>query len=312
MKRAAVVVHPGKHQDLQGFKDTVGKVMTELGWADPLWLETSLEDTGEGLARSAVEDGVDVVLASGGDGTVTACVAGVLGTGIPLGVLPCGTGNLLARNLGLPLDLDAALSVALTGDDKSVDVGIANGRAFVVMAGLGLDAEMLAGASEQLKQRIGWIGYALSMLQHVWDRPTRAVIQADGGTPVRRWAIGVIVGNVGTLQADVRLLPDATPDDGVLNVVVLNAWGIIGWLGLIADVLLLRRKTARLTRLTCKELVVDTGRARRWEVDGDVIAKTRKFTVSVRPGSLLVRMPLPESRAQAGAAGQGTSAGQGS
>jgi YegS/Rv2252/BmrU family lipid kinase len=291
VRRAAIVVHPGKHADLDGFRSVVVKTMAGLGWGEPLWLETKPDDTGERLARSAVESGVDVVLASGGDGTITACVAGVAGTGIPLGVLPCGTGNLLARNLGLPLDLEEALAVALTGTQRRLDVGTANGRPFVVMAGIGFDAEMLAGASEELKKRAGWAAYAFSGLRHLWDRPTRVVLRVDGGPPLRRWASGVIVGNVGMLQGNVRLLPDAAPDDGVLDVAVLTAWGVVGWLGLLADVLLLRRKTARLTRLTCRELVVDAGRARSWEVDGDVIAATRRLTVSVRPKSLLVRVP---------------------
>jgi diacylglycerol kinase family enzyme len=291
VKRAAVVVHPGKHQDLDGFRAAVGKVMAGLGWAEPLWLETSLEDPGEGLARSAVESGVDLVVVSGGDGTVTACVAGVSGTGIPLGVLPCGTGNLLARNLGLPLSLDEGLAVALTGSDKLLDVGVANGRPFVVLAGLGFDAAMLAGANEELKKRVGWVAYALSGLRHLWDPPTRVVLRADGGLPLRRWASCVIVGNVGTLQGNLRLLPDARPDDGVLDVLVITSWGVIGWLGFAADVLLLRRRTTRLFRLTCRELSVEARRARPWEVDGDVIASGRRLSVSIRPASLLVRVP---------------------
>jgi len=289
--RAAVVVHPGKHDDLDGFRDVVVKTMTKLGLDEPLWLETTPDETGEGHARAAVAAGVDLVLASGGDGTITACVAGVAGTGVPLGVLPCGTGNLLARNLGLPLDLAAALTVALTGGEKPLDVGVANGVPFVVMAGLGFDAEMLAGASEGLKKRAGWAAYLLSALRHLWDQPVRVVVRADLGPPLRRWASGVIVGNVGALQGNVRLLPDAAPDDGVLNVAILTAWGIVGWLGLVADVLLLRRKTARLTRLTCRELIVETRRPRPWEVDGDVIGTARRLHVTLKPADLLVRVP---------------------
>jgi diacylglycerol kinase family enzyme len=160
------------------------------------------------------------------------------------------------------------------------------------MAGVGFDAEMMAGASEELKKRAGWVAYVLSGLRHLWDRPTRVVLWADSGPPLRRWASGVIVGNVGELQGHVRLLPDAVPDDGVLDVAVLTAWGVIGWLGLLADVLLLRRKTARLTRLTCRELIVHARRARPWEVDGDVIAPARRLMVSVRPNSLAVRVPV--------------------
>src|SRR5580704_17262614 len=141
--------------------------MTGQGWAEPLWLETTPDDTGERLARMAVESGVDLVISSGGDGTVTACAGGVAGSGVPLGVLPSGTGNLLARNLGLPLPVDEALTVALTGSDRRLDVGTANGRPCVVMAGIGFDAEMLAGASEQLKKRLGWAAYPVYALRHI-------------------------------------------------------------------------------------------------------------------------------------------------
>ena len=268
--------------------------MAEHGWAAPDWLETRPDDTGERLASQAVRSGAELVIASGGDGTVRACAAGVAGTGVPLGVLPAGTGNLFARNLGLPLDTGDALSVALTGTERRVDVGVANGRPFIVMAGIGFDAEMLAGTSETLKGRAGAVAYLVSGLRHLWDRPTRVLLRADGAPPVRRWASGVIAGNVGTLQGNVRLLPDAAPDDGMLDAAVLTAWGLIGWLGLLADVLLLRRKTARLTRLVCRELLVVTWRARTWEVDGEVIGPTRRLRVSVRSGDLLVRVPWPQ------------------
>jgi YegS/Rv2252/BmrU family lipid kinase len=290
MKRAAVVVHPGKHDDLDGFRAVAGKAMADLGWAEPLWLETSLDDPGGGLARQAVRAGVDLVLASGGDGTITACVAGVAGTGIPLGVLPCGTGNLLARNLGLPSSLDEALGVALTGADRRLDVGMANGRPFVVMAGIGFDAQLLAGASEQLKKRVGWAAYVLSAVPHLRERPVRVTLRADNGPPQRRWANGVIVGNVGSLRGNVRLLPDAVPDDGVLDVAVLTAWRWTQWLHLAAGVLM-RRDTDRLTRLSCRELLVQAARARSWEADGEVMGLTRQFRVTVQPGNLLVRVP---------------------
>ena len=101
----------------------------------------------------------------------------------------------------------------------------------------------------------------------------------------------MVVGNVGTLQANLRLLPDAVPDDGLLDVAVITAWGVGAWIGLVADVLLLRRKTSRLTHLTCRELVVDSRRPRPWEVDGEVIGATRQLRVSLRPGELLVRVP---------------------
>jgi YegS/Rv2252/BmrU family lipid kinase len=290
VRRAAVVVHPGKHADLEAFRAVVHKAMADLGWAEPLWLETSLEDPGSGLARQAVRAGADLVLASGGDGTITACVDGVAGTGIPLGVLPCGTGNLLARNLGLPSGLEEALAVALTGTDRRLDVGVANGQPFVVMAGIGFDAEMLAGASEQLKKRMGWAAYVLSALPHLRERPARVMLRADDGPAQRRWANAVIVGNVGSLQGNVRLLPGAAPDDGVLDVAVVTAWRLTQWLHLAVGVLL-RRKTSHLARMPCRQLLVLASRSRPWEVDGEVMGLTRLLWVTVQPGNLLVRVP---------------------
>jgi YegS/Rv2252/BmrU family lipid kinase len=264
--------------------------MTDLGWAAPLWLETRADEPGELLVEEALRAGVDVVVASGGDGTVTACVAGLAGSRIPLGVLPAGTGNLLARNLGLPLSLDDALAVALTGTDRRLDVGIANGRPFVVMAGVGFDAEMLGDASEQLKKRVGWAAYILSALRHFRDRPMRIVVRADGAAAQRRRASGVIIGNCGSLPGDIPLLPGAAPDDGVLDVAFLAARGWTGWLLLATD-LLLHRRTGRLRNMTCRELLIDLDIERPWEADGEVIGPTRQLRVGIEPGSLLVRVP---------------------
>jgi len=246
--RAAVVVNPTKHDDAQTLRDVVRAAMSQHGWSDPLWLETTIQDPGEGQAIEAVQAGVDLVLACGGDGTVTACAAGVATSGIPLAVLPAGTGNLLARNLGLPLDLGDALAVALTGSDRRLDMGLVNDRPFVVMAGIGFDAKMLGGASEPLKKQLGWAAYVVSALRHLRDRPMRVRLRADDGVLLRRRASAVVIGNVGSLQGGLPLLPDAEPDDGMLDLVVITARGWASWLRVAADVLRRRRASGRLTQ----------------------------------------------------------------
>jgi diacylglycerol kinase family enzyme len=207
-------------------------------------------------------------------------------------VLPAGTGNLLARNLDLPLDLLGALLVALTGTDRPLDVGTVNGRQFIVMAGVGFDAKMLDGASEPLKQRLGWAAYCVAALRHLSDRQMRVTLRADGRPPVRRRASAVVIGNVGSLQGGVPLLPDAVPDDGLLDVVVLTAQGWAAWLALAWHVLR-REGSGRLTRMTVRELQVDLDRQQRWQLDGEVIGSTRRLTISVQAGTLLVRVPAP-------------------
>jgi YegS/Rv2252/BmrU family lipid kinase len=291
MKRAAVVANPTKFDDQPDFRDVVCAAMAEHGWDEPMWLETTVDDPGTELARSAVQAKVDLVLASGGDGTVTACAEGVAGSGVPLAILPIGTGNLLARNLGLPLSLDQALITALTGADRQLDAGSANGRPFVVMAGMGFDARMLGGASEPLKKRLGSLAYALSAIRHLRDRPVRVRLRADGGAAVRLRASAVIIGNVGSLQAGISLLPDAKPDDGLLNAVILTARGLAAWLALATHVLLRRRATSRVTHIAFRELRVDLRRPQPWQIDGEVIGRTRHLVVTVQPGSLLLRVP---------------------
>ena len=289
--RAAVVVNPTKHPDGERFRAEVCAGMAAQGWSEPLWLETTPEDTGRGQAEDAVAQHVDVVLASGGDGTVTACAEGVAGSGVPLAVLPAGTGNLLARNLGLPLAQDQALAVALDGQDRRLDVGSANGRPFVAMAGIGFDAMLLDSTGEPLKKKLGWVAYALSALRHLRARPVRATLRADGGRVLRRRASGIIIGNVGALQGGVTLLPGAEPDDGLLDLMVLTARGWSGWLALTADVMLRRDRTGRVARTVFRELRVQLDRPQLWELDGEVMGTTRELVVAVRPGRLLVRVP---------------------
>jgi diacylglycerol kinase (ATP) len=293
--RAAVIINPTKHDSAGEHRDTIRAAMSAAGWADPLWLETTAEEPGQSQAREAVAAGVDLVVASGGDGTVMACAEGLAGRGVPLAVIAAGTGNLLARNLSLPLDLDGALAVALTGTDRELDVGTANGAPFVVMAGLGIDAKMLDSASESMKKRLGWAAYAVSLLRHLRDRPMRVSLVADGGPRQRLRTSGVIVGNVGFLQGGMPLLPDALPDDGKLDAVVLTAGGWVSWLAVAGHVLTRRHGPGPVTRVTFSDLRVNTDREQPWQLDGEVMGRTRELTVALHPGKLLLRVPADAS-----------------
>jgi diacylglycerol kinase family enzyme len=293
MSRAAVVVNPTKLDD-EAFRKSVRQVMDDHDWDEPLWLETTPEDPGRGQAESAVSAEVGFVLACGGDGTVTAWAEGVAGTGVPLGIIPMGTGNLLARNMGLPMGADEALVVALGGVQQPVDAGRVNGKLFVVMAGLGLDAEMLIGASEPLKKRLGWLAYAISAARHLGDRPMRLTVSADGGPPRKMRANTLVAGNVGWLRGGLPLLPDARPEDGMLDAVVLIARGLRGWLAAAAEIVLRRPAHGGVHRVQFTELRVTLDREQPWELDGEVMGSTRQLTVLAQPGALLLRVP-PES-----------------
>ena len=140
--------------------------------------------------------------------------------------MPLGTGNLLARNLTLPLRVTDAIEVALSGQDRAIDVVEVSGDSlpetcFTVMGGLGFDAAIMAGASEALKQRMGWRAYVVSGMRNLRYPARRVEVSVDGGPYMRYRARTVVVGNVGLLQAGIPLLPDARVDDGRLDVVVV-------------------------------------------------------------------------------------------
>jgi YegS/Rv2252/BmrU family lipid kinase len=290
-KRAALVVNPTKIDHQASFIEAVGRLMHEHGWLDPLWLETTADDPGRGQAEHAVQAGAALVIACGGDGTVTACAEALAGSNVPLAILPMGTGNLLARNVGLPADWAEALTVALTGAGQPLDSGTVNGRSFVVMAGLGLDARMLQDTSEPLKRRLGWAAYAVSVLRHLRDRPMRVSVAVDGGPPRRMRASAVIIGNVGWLRGGLPLMPDARPDDGLLDAVVLTARGLAGWLALAVHVIMRRAGSDRLTRIQFSELHLDVDRPQPWELDGEFMGETTQLTVSALPGTLVLQLP---------------------
>jgi diacylglycerol kinase family enzyme len=174
---------------------------------------------------------------------------------------------------------------------QPIDAGRVNGELFVVMAGLGLDARMLSGTSDPLKKRLGWLAYAISVVRHLGDRPMRATVSADDGRPRRIRASALIVGNVGSLQAGLPLLPDARPDDGVLDAVVLTAGGLTGWLLMAADIVLRRPGRGRIHRVQFAQLDLTLDQEQPWELDGEVMGSGRQLTVVAQPGALLLRVP---------------------
>lgn len=291
-----MVANPTKFDDIGPFREWLCGAMTSRGWAEPLWLETTPDDPGQGQAKAAAEAGVDVVIATGGDGTVTACASGLAGSSTPMAIIAAGTGNLLARNLDLPMDREAALRVAMEGNDHQIDVGLANGTPFVAMAGIGLDADMLGSTSESAKRRFGYAAYVASVLKHLRDRPVRATVTADNGQPERLRTSGIIVGNVGWLQAGLPLFPEAKPDDGVLDVVTLPPRGWAGWLAFALHVVL-RRPTARILRATFTELRIQIDREHMWEVDGEVIGRTRGLDIRLHAEKLTLRTTMPAQEA---------------
>jgi diacylglycerol kinase family enzyme len=261
------------------------------GWR-PEFLVTEKAEAGVSAANSAALDGIDLVVAVGGDGTVRGCAEGLARTGVPLGIVPHGTANLLARTLRVPGHPRAALAAALDsgGADRTIDLAVADEVPFTAMAGMGLDAAVVAGT--RLKHQFGWLAYAVSGAVHLALPPTRFSIRLDGGAPIERTARSVVVGNSGLLPGGFSLLPNARLDDGLLDVGVLAPHGPFGWPRLAARVLARSQHEDRmLERFQARQVEIITSAPLPREVDGELVTAGRSLTVTVQPGALTVRMP---------------------
>lgn len=292
--RSAVVVNPTKVTDLDEFRRIVNGALDAAGWPAPVWYETTAEDPGRGQTEEAVRAGVEVVFACGGDGTVMACVTALAGTDVALAVLPQGTGNLLAANLGLSSELAAGLEVAVERGMRRLDVGVVGDQCFAVMAGMGFDAQMLDSTSETTKRRIGWPAYVVGAAKHLRDRPMRVSIRIDDGPPMRRRARSVLIANVGRLQGGVRLLTDAEPDDGWLDVAVLTPRTLGQWAAMAWAVLRRRGSVPRMEVFRGRRVAITSNRAQPRQLDGDLIEPGRSLTAEIRPESLWLCVPRPE------------------
>ncbi|TCB92178.1 diacylglycerol kinase [Micromonospora zingiberis] len=292
--RSAVVVNPVKVADPETLRRTVGDTLAAAGWAEPLWYETTVDDPGRGQTEQAIAAGAEVVFACGGDGTVRACVSALVGTEATLAVLPQGTGNLLAANLGLSTDLAAGLAVAVERGRRLLDVGEVDGQHFAVMAGMGFDAQMLAATSETTKRRIGWPAYVVGAVRHLRDRPMRVEIRLDDQPPLRRRVRSVLVANVGRLQGGVTLLTDAEPDDGYFDVAVLSPRTLRHWLALGWGVLRRRDRVPRMEEFRARRIEVTSNRAQPRELDGDLIEPGRTLRAQIHRRALWLCVPRPE------------------
>ncbi|MFE7845873.1 diacylglycerol/lipid kinase family protein [Microbacterium sp. NPDC057407] len=315
--KAALVYNPIK-VDADELRETVERLSREAGWSDPLFYETTVDDLGDDVTRQALEEGVDAVLVAGGDGTVRAVSEAMTGSGVPLTIVPSGTGNLLARNLRLPLDdPDAVIRATFDGERLAMDVGWASLRrtdgttaehAFVVMGGMGLDAAMIANTNPQLKKSVGWVAYVDGAARSLASaKPFRVMYQLAGSRLHSARVQSVLFANCGSLPAGLELIPEASVADGALDIVIFQPKGPFGWIlvwrRVAWDNSVLRRfRTGRrVLALRTKDnavrysrgtgIEIATSDAQPVQLDGDEFGEAVHVRTRVDAGSLLITVP---------------------
>lgn len=291
----AVIVNPTKVPDWETLRQHVAGTAKSHGWGRPRWYETREEDLGIGAAEAAVGAGADLVLVAGGDGTVRTVCQVLAGTSVALAVLPTGTGNLLARNLSIPLDSDDALEVAFDGVPAKLDLVEVRAddrlpEASVVMAGMGVDAIIMSETNPDLKRAVGPAAYVMTALSAMSRKPFGVRVSVDGEAPLVRDAGLALVANVGQLFGGLQLIPDARPDDGRIDLLLATAQGPAAW-ATIAGRVVSGAPGAGLERLSGTRIVLECDDPVPYQVDGDTAGECRRFEASVVPGALTVMVP---------------------
>lgn len=316
-KRAALVYNPIK-VDQERLRDLVTRMSESAGWAEPIFFETTVDDLGDDVTRLALEEGADAVLVAGGDGTVRAVSEAMAGSDVPLTIVPSGTGNLLARNLNLPLnDPEPMIAATFAGTTHPIDIGFADIRrhdgsrerhAFVVMAGIGLDAAMIANTNPQLKKSVGWVAYVDGAARSLATaKPFRVMYQMKEGRLHSAKVQSVLFANCGALPAGIALIPEASVADGMLDVAVLQPTGWFGWIGVWRKVWwdnsVLRRfragrrvlerrgRNSSVRFLQGEGIELATSPAQPIELDGDEFGEAVRIRCTIQAGGLRVVVP---------------------
>jgi len=292
MTSVAVIAHSRKvlGQGLGRLRD----VLDEHGVTDPIWFEVPKSRKAPGRVRKAIKLGADLIFVWGGDGSVQRCIDAAVGSPVTLAILPAGTANLLANNLGIPIDLEQAVHVGLQGSNRALDVGKMNGEHFAVMAGLGLDALMIRDADAGLKDRFGRAAYIWTGARHVRAKPVRTKVRVDGHTWFDDPATCVLVANVGSIGGGITAFDHATPGDGKLDIAVMTADSAWQWMRTLTRATIGHAEKSPLVQMTqATKIKVTTRKSLPYELDGGARPKTDTLRIKVVPHAVTVRVPSP-------------------
>lgn len=293
--RVALVLNPSKG-GWERVLDEVTTAAAQAGWPDPAVHLTTRDETGYAQARAAVAAGAELVVVGGGDGTVRVTAHALAGTGVELGLVPIGTANLLAHNLGLPRSLPAAVRTALAGSARPVDLGLARvddearDLPFVVLAGMGHDAATVAATRPALKDRLGWPAYIAPAAVSALRRPVPVTVRHDDEDPQHLRVWSVLAANCTMVRAGVSIAPGGLVDDGLFDVLEVTVTRPGHWLGVAAKgVLRLAGDVQGLTTRASREVEVTSEQPLHVQLDGDVVGPAHRLHVRCLHHALLIR-----------------------
>jgi len=290
-----VIAHSGK--SLDGGLGQLRESLRAHGIDDPPWRQVPKSKFAPKLVDELLEEGIDLLFVWGGDGIVQRCIDAIGKAPVTLAIVPAGTANLFASNLGIPKDLEQAVTIGLNGHRRTLDVGSINGERFGVMAGTGFDAAMIRDAHGGLKERLGRFSYVVSGMRAVRRDPVKTRVELDGMPWFKGRATCVLVGNVGDVFGGLSAFPDARPDDGRLDVAVVTATSLLDWARTIGSTAKGNAAESPFVEMTTAERIdVRLDRKAPYELDGGDRPKTKRLKIRVKPAAITVCVPERKNR----------------
>src|SRR6266487_1132466 len=265
------------------------------GWLAELKLTQAAGDA-RNLAREAVQQGINVVVAVGGDGTINEIIQELAGSETALGVLPGGTVNVWAREMGIPLDNEKARNILINGQTRRIDLGKINDRYFLLMVGIGIDGEVTHAVEKKPVKRFGVLGYLLVGTWLSLGYPAfRAFLKMDD-RPVRTNAIQIVIGNTQLYAGAIKYTWQAKCDDGLLDVCIVRKRSVLGRIVVGISFLLHDKRRYQWVRYeTGAAITIHTRHPVAIQIDGDCMGYTHQggvpTTITVAPAALKVIVP---------------------
>jgi len=288
--RIAVIAHTGK--SMAGGLEELRETLDRSGVTDPLWTEVPKSKYAPERVERALADGAETIFVWGGDGMVQRAVDAMAGTDARLAILPAGTANLFASNLGIPDDIGAAVHVGLSGRERRLDLGKMNGEHFAVMAGAGLDARMTRDVDGGPKDHYGRLAYIWAASKNLRVEPFKARIEVNGDLWYDDEASCLLVGNVGALFGGLEAFESASPEDGQLELGVTHAESLGQWARTLARTAIGSAATSPFVQATKAERIdVEFKPKVLYELDGGDRKEVKRLKVKVKPGALTVMVP---------------------
>jgi diacylglycerol kinase (ATP) len=289
-RTVAVIAH--RKKTLGGGLDELRRRVTAEDVGKLLWYEVPKSRKAPKKARLAADEGADLILVWGGDGMVQRTLDALAGRKVTVGIIPAGTANLLAGNLGIPADLAEAVRIAFHGRERPLDLGRLNGEHFAVMAGAGFDGDLIREADRGLKDRLGRLAYVWTGLKHIDGKAPRVRVKIDGTTWFKGRASCVLLGNVGTITGGIHAFDDAEPDDGWLEVGVSTATGAAEWARALGRMVAGRSDRSPFVRMTrAREIDVRLAAPMTYELDGGARTTAKRLRAEVVPHAVTVCVP---------------------